>query len=356
MHDLTAEQSGRILDALPCYVIVQDRRLRVLWSNSLAYRDFGDPSGKTCYQLYQVRGGKCSDCPVEKSFQDGQIHSREMTVITADGTHLNVLVHSSPVRTPEGEIVSVVETAVNITSVKEIQKQLILLGQTVAGMAHSIKNIMMGLDGGIYVVKKGLEAKNQDEVREGWEMVLLNFDKISHIVKDILYCSKEREPDLQVIEPNAVVREVYDLFKDVAARYLIDLKLDLDPGLKEAVIDPSGLHTVLANLVSNAMDACKLDLAKDEHLVEIRTKKGSDGSTIFEVADNGVGIAKNLKGHVFEEFFTSKGDKGTGLGLMVSQKILREHGGTITFRSRPGRGTTFVATFPKKDISAQLNL
>ena len=64
-------------------------------------------------------------------------------------------------------------------------------------MAHSIKNIMMGLEGGIYVVNKGIEAKNQDEVKEGWEMVLLNFDKISHIVKDILYCSKEREPNLQ---------------------------------------------------------------------------------------------------------------------------------------------------------------
>jgi len=98
------------------------------------------------------------------------------------------------------------------------------------------------------------------------------------------------------------------------------------------------------------MDACKIDLWKDEHLIEIRTKKGKNGSVIFEVADNGIGIAKKLKEHVFEDFFTSKGDKGTGLGLMVTQKILREHGGAITFRSRPGEGTTFVATFPFNDI------
>ena len=59
--------------------------------------------------------------------------------------------------------------------------------------------------------------------------------------------------------------------------------------MKEAVIDPEGLHTVLSNLVTNAMDACKIDLWKDEHLVEIRTRQGNDGSTIIEVADNGIG-------------------------------------------------------------------
>ena len=116
------------------------------------------------------------------------------------------------------------------------------------------------------------------------------------------------------------------------------------------MIDPSGLHAVLTNLVSNAMDACKIDLWKDDHLVELRTRRGKDGSTVIEVADNGVGIEKELKEHVFEDFFTSKGDKGTGLGLMVTQKILREHGGHITFRSRPGQGTTFVATFPKRKL------
>jgi signal transduction histidine kinase len=224
------------------------------------------------------------------------------------------------------------------------------VGQTVAGMAHSIKNIMMGLEGGIYVVNKGLEDKNQNEVKDGWEMVLLNFEKISQIVKDIVYCSKEREPDFQIIEPNQIVRQVHDLYKDAASRYAISIELNLDDRLKEAVADPVGFHTVLANLVTNAMDACKLDLWKDSHLIELRTHRGRDGSTRIEVADNGMGIDKDLRSHVFEDFFTSKGDKGTGLGLMVTQKIMREHGGHITFRSRPNKGTTFVVTFPNRQL------
>lgn len=348
MHDGTTDHHYRqLLDALPCYVTLQDRNLNVLWMNSACHRDFSPRSPRKCYQVYNIDRRKCTDCPVEKTFADGEVHSKEMTLVTRNGSRVNAIVQSSPVRNDDGEITSVIEAAVNITSVKDIQKQLILLGQTVAGMAHSIKNIMMGLDGGIYVVNKGLEDKNQDEVKEGWEMVLLNFDKIGRIVQDILYCSKEREPNLQNIDPNEVVREVRDLFRDVARSYAISIKLDLDEQVKDAWIDPEGLHTVLSNLVTNAMDACKIDLWKDDHLVELRTRKGKDGSTIIEVADNGIGIAKGLKEHVFEDFFSSKGGKGTGLGLMVTQKILREHGGNITFRSRPGQGTTFVATFPQ---------
>ncbi len=353
MLTLTNEQREKLLDDLPCYALLLDSNRNVLWASRRTVRDFRAAKARKCWKVYGIDKSRCSDCPALKTLQDGQIHGKEMTAITRDGSRITVLEQSSPVLDGNGKIESVLATSVDITPIKEIQKQLILLGETVAGMAHSIKNIMMGLEGGIYVVNKGIEAKNQNEIQEGWEMVLLNFDKISQIVKDILYCSKDRVPNFQIIKPNDIAREVHDLFQETASRYHIELKLDLDDALVEAVIDPSGMHTVLSNLVSNALDACKLDIWKDSHLVEIRSRKGSDGSTVIEVADNGVGIDKDLKNHVFEDFFSSKGDQGTGLGLMVTQKIMREHRGNITFRSRPGQGTTFVATFPKREPAAQ---
>ncbi len=338
------------LDALPCYIAVLDRSLEVIWTNGSAQRDFGSHKGRKCYQLFQTDHARCTNCPAKATFDDGLVNSREMTFTTLDGTKPVVLVHASPLKNDKNEIEHIIEMAVNITSVKEMQRQLILLGQTFAGMAHSIKNIMMGLEGGIYVVNRGLEDKKQDEVREGWEMVLLNFDKISRIVKDILYCSKEREPDFQRVDPNEIIRQIYGLFKDAAKKYSVSIKLDLDPDLKEAILDPSGLHNILSNLVSNAIDACKMDLWKDEHLIEIRSRRNRNGVMAIEVADNGVGIDKDVREHIFEEFFSSKGDQGTGLGLMVTQKIMREHDGKITFRSRPHQGTTFVITFPYRDL------
>ncbi len=350
MSKLLNHDYERLLDSLPCYITLQDRDLRILWSNKLHRTDFGQSEGHTCRDFYNVDESKCQFCPVNSTFLDGTVHSKEMTLTTNKGKRINVIIYSSPFHDEAGQIVGVLETAVNISSIKEMQKQLIMLGQTVAGMAHSIKNIMMGLDGGIYIVNRGLEDKDQKEVKEGWEIVLLNFEKISQIVKDILFCSKEREPRLAEIDPNVIVTDIYHSFREAASRYSIDLRLELDESIKAAVLDPDGLVNVLTNLLSNAMDACKMDIMKDKHLIELRTKTGVDGATVFEVADNGVGIDKELKDQVFHEFFSSKGDKGTGLGLMVTQKIMREHGGRITFRSRPLQGTTFVATFPKKEM------
>ncbi len=336
-----------ILRNLPCYVLILDPSLKVVWANEQVKTHFGPIEEKTCRQLYQLTKSQCKDCPVDLTFGDGMVHTTEKTLTDLEGKRIYVLCFSQAIKDESGRITHAVETSVDITSVKEIQKQLILLGQTVAGMAHSIKNIMMGLEGGIYVVNKGLEDNDRRQIKEGWDMVLLNFEKISNIVKDILYCSKERPPDLQHVNPNAVAKEVYELFKKTAASYSVTLQLDLDTTLTEAILDPAGLHTVLSNLVSNAIDACKMDIFKDRHLVEIRSKKGKDGSVVFEVADNGAGIDRKVRDHMFEDFFSSKGDKGTGLGLMVTQKIVREHGGTITFRSRPRQGTTFIVTFPQ---------
>lgn len=327
MLDVANLDWRRLLDALPCYVTLQDPELRVIWGNTVHRRDFGEPKARACSKIYKLRKSQCADCIVKKTLEDGEERSKELQLTTRNGQRLNVIAHSAPFHDATNQLLGVVVTKVNITSVKEMQKQLIMVGQTVAGMAHSIKNIMMGLDGGIYIVNSGIKDNDQKEIKDGWEIVLLNFEKLSRLVKDILYCSRDREPNYKLINPNSVVTDVYNLFKDLAVRYSIEINLDLDPGLEEAVIDPDGLHTVLANLVTNAMDASKMDLWKDNHLIEIRTKTGVDGSTIFEVADNGMGIDKELKHHVFEDFFTSKGDKGTGLGLMVTQKILKEHGG-----------------------------
>lgn len=348
-QNIMRDQYETILEALPCYVTVQDRSLGVAWANRVAREDFGSPDGRKCHEFYGLEKSRCADCPVQKSLQDGQGHSEEVTLRSRNGSRTTCLFHTAAITDEHGAVVFVVQTGVDVSSIADVQKQLIFLGETVAGMAHSIKNIMMGLEGGIYVVNKGIEARNQDEIRDGWEMVLFNFDKISHIVKDILYCSKPRQPNFQVIQPNDTIREVYKLYRETALSYNIEIALDLKEDLPAAVIDPAELHTVLSNLVSNALDACKLDLWKDSHLVEISSRTGPDGSTVIEVADNGIGIGKDVRQHMFEELFSSKGDQGTGLGLMVTQKIMREHGGSITFRSRPGQGTTFVATFPRRD-------
>jgi signal transduction histidine kinase len=260
-----------------------------------------------------------------------------------------VVVHTRPVLDDQGQIIAVMEVFTDITEVKNLQRQRALMGRAVADMAHRIKNILMGLDGGIFVVNTGLETRDRDSMAEGWEMVERNVGRVSRIVKDLLYCSKERTPDLQPgVCPQDIVLQVRDLYAARTAGAQIELRAELEGERHTGTFDPEGLHNLLCNLVANAIDACRFDPSEDKerHTITLRCRRNGTGATLLEVEDDGCGIPEELNGKVFEDFFSSKGTEGTGIGLLVVQKVAEEHGGRVTFTTTPGRGTTFTVTLP----------
>ena len=111
-------------DSMPCYLSVQDRDLKIIEANELFVKNFGDPSGRYCYQVYKRRPEKCEDCPVERTFVDGRRHRSEQLVRTLDGRDVTVLVYTTPLRDDNGEITSVMEMSANITEMKQLQDQL----------------------------------------------------------------------------------------------------------------------------------------------------------------------------------------------------------------------------------------
>ncbi|MHC4651152.1 MAG: PAS domain-containing protein [Planctomycetota bacterium] len=114
----------RYFDALPCYVTVQDRDLRLIDANQRFREDFGEIEGRHCYQVYKRRSEKCEVCPVERAFRDGQIHRSEERVTALDGRNVAVLVEASPIRNGDGEIVAVMEMSTDVTEIKDLQRQL----------------------------------------------------------------------------------------------------------------------------------------------------------------------------------------------------------------------------------------
>ncbi|MCK4728643.1 MAG: HAMP domain-containing histidine kinase, partial [Desulfobacterales bacterium] len=121
---------------------------------------------------------------------------------------------------------------------------------------------------------------------------------------------------------------------------------EFDSSINNCYLDPTGIHRCLLNLVTNAIDACTLESDEDRDFsIIIRTRKEDDGVR-FDVLDNGSGMTEEVREKLFERFFSTKGPKGTGLGLLVTRKIVDEHGGTISFESNPGKGTTFTMRFP----------
>ncbi|MDP8240900.1 MAG: ATP-binding protein [Candidatus Hatepunaea meridiana] len=337
-----------LFDTVPCYISVQDEDFRITESNALFKKEFSEQIGDYCYKVYKGLDDVCPDCPVQKTFIDGKVYSREETVIRRNGSEARMIVYSSAILNEAGDRVAVMEMSTDITEVKKLQKELTLLGRTIAVMAHRIKNILMGLEGGIFVVNTGMEDNDDKLTRKGWGMIEHNFERVSRIVKDLLYCSREREMSFEIVDPVPTIRSVYELFRDRIQKEGVELVLDLPESLPVGRFDPEALHSLITNLVANALDACKNDSTegKDSHKITIRGNYDSSGKYIFEVEDNGTGIPGQIGERLFEDFFTTKGREGTGLGLLVANKIIEVHGGSITFQSSPGKGTIFRSVFP----------
>ncbi len=163
---------------------------------------------------------------------------------------------------------------------------------------------------------------------------------------DMLSYSKEREPAIEETDLNQLVRDVLELTagraKDVAAK--VDTRLD--EALPRVQADPDGVHRALLNIIGNAMDAIE-DVKKPQLGIATMLDPREDGWVGVLVIDNGPGILPEKLEEIFRPFVSSKGSKGTGLGLAVSRKILREHGGDIEVESQPGR-TKFYLRLPVK--------
>jgi signal transduction histidine kinase len=230
-------------------------------------------------------------------------------------------------------------------------ERLATIGQTVATLAHAIKNIIGGLNGGMYVLEKGMELGNGQYLHQGWDMVKGNVDKIKKLALDLLSYSKERVPDYDLCDPNIPVREVYHLMRSRAQQHDIHLMLHLADDLGRVVLDPEGVYCCLLNLVTNAIDACMaMGSATEPGEVIIRSKKVDGWAVEYQVTDNGCGMDEETRQKVFRSFFSTKGSKGTGLGLMITQKIIREHGGVIELESAPGGGSKFVVRLPYREV------
>jgi len=214
-------------------------------------------------------------------------------------------------------------------------ERLAAIGQTVAGLSHAIKNITGGLKGGAFVLEKGIELSEQKYLLQGWEMIKGNVDKITNLSLDLLNYAKDTRPDFHA------------LMRPRAKEQGIDLKTHFDKGIDPCYFDSDLIHHSLLNLVTNALDACIDDSGKKGRRVTIRALKKQGWGVEYQVTDTGCGMIADVKNKIFQSFFSTKGTEGTGIGLMITKKIIDEHKGEIVAESKAGAGSTFVIRIPK---------
>ena len=338
----------QLVDHLPCYVSIQDRDLQIIFVNENFKKDFGDGVGKKCHTVYKCSEDICPNCPVQKTFQDRLSHIADETVQLANGKICQILIQTSPIMNADGEVSAVIELATNITRVKKEQKELATLGQSIALLSHGIKNILEGLQGGAYVVDEGFKDNDIEMAHKGWNIVNKNIFDITDVVQNILYSSKDRPLKYERVSPGRLARDSLELFRDKAASLNVELKPQINDAIPKVRLDVASIRRMLNNLIWNALEACLNDGHKNRNAVSVKTDLLDENHFKFEVTDDGVGMDQDTQRNIYEEFFSTKGSSGTGLGLAVVERIVNRHGGRIEVNSAPGKGTCFTTIFKIK--------
>jgi PAS domain S-box-containing protein len=347
---------AHLFDQVPIAISIIDRDYKIVDANPRFEQAYGRWRGRPCYEVYKGRKDPCLNCAAAMTFEDGKVRIREEKGRVGDGSTMDYLVHMVPIRGPLGKIRFMVEMSTDITEVKKLEaekreaERLAAVGETVAGIAHGIKNVLMGLEGGMYAVNTGIELGDDARIARGWTTLEENVERISEFVKEFLDFAKGRKTTVAMVNPNVPAQEVVDLFRERAAQAGVELEVELQPGLEEAALDKDAIHTCLSNLVSNAIDAC-LVAEPTRRFVVTLTSREEDGVLVYEVADNGLGMDYEISKKVFSKFFTTKGsDRGTGLGLLTTKRMIHQHGGQISFTSTEGEGSVFRIELPRGSL------
>jgi signal transduction histidine kinase len=234
----------------------------------------------------------------------------------------------------------------------QLQSHLSSLGLMLGSISHALKGLLTGLDAGVYLVDGGLAKGDARQLQEGWEIVKQRFDRIRKVVLDILFYSKKREVKPERINAAALAEEVAMAVAGKLTEAGVAFVKDLAPGSGEFEVDPTYVQAALLNILENAADACQGGETRRTPKVVFSLRRRKDRLE-FDILDNGVGMDAGTQEKLFTPFFSSKGDKGTGLGLFIANKIVEQHGGEISVSSAPGRGSLFRVSLPAVSRAAE---
>ncbi|OEU70754.1 MAG: histidine kinase [Desulfovibrio sp. S3730MH75] len=341
----TQHKFERLFDEAPCYISVQNKDLTIAEVNRRFKEDFDETPGSHCFKTYKQSDVPCTECPVKLTFEDGESHQMETVVTTSKGEQKNVLVWSSPIRDAYGDIIQVMEMSTDITEIRRLQDHLTSLGFMLGSMSHGVKGMLTALDGGIYRLESGLRKKDQDRIDAATKVLKNTVGRVKKMVLDILYYAKSRELELETVDASKFLSDTAALVAPKANNAGLDFALDISENLGHIKIDSSAMSATLVNFLENGVDACENPKEGKEYSLNFSALRNDD-KLVIVVADTGMGMDQETANKIFTLFFSSKGKKGTGIGLFISNQTIEKHNGQIAVDSELGKGTTFTITLP----------
>lgn len=279
----------------------------------------------------------------------------ETQFVARNGDLRDVLLTLSRLRNSKGELIGTIGISKDITREKRLQADLIqsqrfaAIGQVFTGIQHSMKNMLNAAKGGAYMVRTGLAKDNRKMLEEGWEMVQESISRMTDMSLSMLKYVKEFKPDLKHVKLSDTLSDIHQVIGQTASDKGVTFRLDISSEMPEVVCDGEMIHSVVMDVVSNALDACLLKEYDKSETPEVAMNirlSGDKQDAIIEVRDNGCGMTTEVKTNIFTPFFSTKSKTGTGLGLSIASKMISVHQGKIDVESELDRGTEFRIVIP----------
>lgn len=353
--------------AIPDEVVLIDNHRKVIMTNR---EDVN--TGTFCYASFFGRERPCEDCRLARILRD-----KTPVTLTMKRDNQFLQVHALPIYNQEHKVDGIMEFYRDVTLEKTYEQQLqqadklASLGQLVSGIGHEINNPNQFIRGNIKILKQSLEdllpiVEEYVTVHPDLKVAKLNYDfwrkhimtlvddmdhgsqRIKGIVEGLrTFARKDEGLLVDTIDINTLIEASARLVHNEVHKHA-DIQFDLAEELPALTGNAQKIEQVLVNLLVNAGQAMRDDV---RGLITVRTR-AEDSDVCIDIEDNGVGMNEKTQKQIFDPFFTTKRAKGgTGLGLAIVYRILEEHGGIISVKSKQGSGTTFTIRIPAKQAA-----
>ena len=235
----------------------------------------------------------------------------------------------------------------DVTRLRDMQHNLSSLGLMIGAVSHSLKGCLTGLDAGLYLIDSGFYREKPARIEEGLDAVRLMVDRVKKLVYDVLYYVKERGLTRESVNVHQFAHAVAAFVETRMRGANIEFQCRFEPDLGEFEVDVELLRTALINILENGMEACIEDHSRISHRIDFTVRVQGE-EVLLGISDNGPGMDQDQVRDAFTIFYSSKGGKGTGLGLFITKKVIQQHGGQISLESTRGQGTIFRINIPRR--------
>ncbi len=346
-----SEQKYRdLFDAGPDIYVTVNRAGRIEEVNRTALRLTGygrrDLVGRRATALLGHEARRTVWRALPGFLEHGTLENLEFELPRKDGQPLHVIANAALVQDAGGRPLGARVVLRDITHRTLLQRQLSAVdrlaatGQLAAGVAHEINNPLQAVLVHLSLVEEELPRDFSE--RDSWDRILEGVHRIQQIVADLLDLHRGTDQDSGFVDVNRVVGEALGLVQVPARHRGVTLLADFAAQLPAVRASGRHLYQITLNLLLNAMDAVPRGGS-----VALRTRHAIGQNHVeIDISDSGPGIPEEMLAHIFDPFRTTRGRRGTGLGLFVTYGLVRQYGGRIHVDSAPGRGTTFRVYFP----------